>query len=68
MTEPEYPRVGSVLLRLRGATRRYGSGEQAIYALRGIDLDIRAGEMIALVGASGSGKSTLMKFWAASIA
>ena len=60
MTEPEYPRVGSVLLQLRGATRRYGSGEQAIYALRGIDLDIRAGEMIALVGASGSGKSTLM--------
>ena len=54
------PRVGDILLQLRGASRRYGSGERAIYALRGIDLDICAGEMIALVGASGSGKSTLM--------
>ncbi len=60
MTEPESLRVGETLLRLRGASRRYGSGEGAIYALRGIDLDICAGEMIALVGASGSGKSTLM--------
>ena len=60
MRESESPRVGDVLLQLRGASRRYGSGEQAIYALRGIDLDICAGEMIALVGASGSGKSTLM--------
>ncbi len=60
MTESGSPRVGEILLQLRGASRRYGSGEQAIYALRGIDLDICAGEMIALVGASGSGKSTLM--------
>ena len=60
MRKSEVPRVGDVLLQLRGASRRYGSGEQAIYALRGIDLDICAGEMIALVGASGSGKSTLM--------
>ena len=60
MTESRSPRVGDILLQLRGASRRYGSGEEAIYALRGIDLDICAGEMIALVGASGSGKSTLM--------
>jgi len=50
---------GPALLELRGAQRRY-AGAQEIYALRGIDLDIHAGEMVALVGASGSGKSTLM--------
>ncbi len=60
MTESGSPRVGEILLQLRGASRRYSSGEGAIYALRGIDLDICAGEMIALIGASGSGKSTLM--------
>ena len=60
MTESESPWAGGVLLQLRGASRCYGSGEQAIYALRGIDIDICAGEMIALVGSSGSGKSTLM--------
>ena len=49
-----------VLLELRGATRRYVVGEQEIRALRGADLAIHDGEMVALVGASGSGKSTLM--------
>jgi len=47
-------------LRLRAVSRRYRVGGQEVNALRAIDLDIRSGEMIALVGASGSGKSTLM--------
>ncbi|MEM6455418.1 MAG: ABC transporter ATP-binding protein [Acidobacteriota bacterium] len=48
------------LIELRGVTKTYGSGTAAFEALRGVDLDIEAGEMVAVMGASGSGKSTLM--------
>jgi putative ABC transport system ATP-binding protein len=44
----------------RGITRRYGSGDTAVDALRGIDLDIVSGRLTAVMGPSGSGKSTLM--------
>jgi macrolide transport system ATP-binding/permease protein len=48
------------LLELRGVSLRYRHGGADVAALNGIDLDVHAGEMLAIVGASGSGKSSLL--------
>lgn len=48
------------LLELRGIGRDFPAGDTSISVLTEVDLDIHAGEMVAIVGASGSGKSTLM--------
>ena len=54
------PDEGAPMIACRGLTKVYGSGESETVALRDLDLDIRAGEYLAIMGPSGSGKSTLM--------
>ncbi|MEG2804730.1 MacB family efflux pump subunit [Stenotrophomonas sp.] len=54
------PAKAEPLLRVRGIRRAFAAGDQTLVVLDGIDLDIRAGELVAIVGQSGSGKSTLM--------
>ena len=58
-------RAPAAVVAARDITRRYGEGDTAVEALRGVTLDVQQGKLTAVMGPSGSGKSTLMHIMAA---
>ena len=50
----------SLAVQVDGVVKTYGAGDSVVHALRGVDLDVKAGELMMLVGPSGCGKTTLI--------
>ena len=53
--------INTTGIQIRGLRKRYGEGETAVDALKGVDMQVAPGEVVGLVGPSGSGKTTLLK-------
>ena len=60
MRDDSSAELGAVLLRAEGVEKSYSGIREVLHVLRGIDLEVREGEVLAVTGASGCGKSTLL--------